>query len=148
MKRSPRQSTFTERRIRSVEPGPKMRIEWDATVKGFGIRITSTGAVAYILNYRSQGYLRQVIIGRPGEMVLREERRQARVADGRMGARTVKGYELQARLSMLTENCSLFGIENLSLWFGAAVGKSPAAATARSLVAGGDLSTAGGPRRS
>ena len=84
-----------------------MRIEWDATVKGFGIRITSTGAVAYILNYRSQGYLRQVIIGRPGEMVLREERRQARVADGRMGARTVKGYELQARLSMLTENCSL-----------------------------------------
>ncbi len=54
-----------------------------------------------------------------------------------------RAFGMAELLSIPTENCSLFGIENLSLWLGAAVGNWPAAATATSLAAGGQLSTAG-----
>ncbi len=70
------QLTLTERRIRDAKPGPKTRIEWDATLKGFGLRITPNGAAAYVLSYRFRGRKRQATIGRPGEMTLKEARRR------------------------------------------------------------------------
>ena len=68
---------LTERTIRDAKPGPKTLIEWDSTVKGFGLRVTATGARAFILNYRIDGRERRVTIGRPGEMSLRQARRHA-----------------------------------------------------------------------
>ena len=68
---------LTERIIRDLKPGPKTRIEWDREVKGLGVRITSAGTKAFILNYRVAGKERRATIGRPKEMTLREARERA-----------------------------------------------------------------------
>ena len=68
---------LTERTIRDAKPGPKTRIEWDSTVKGFGLRVTAAGALAFVLNYRVDGRERRTTIGRPGEMSLKDARQRA-----------------------------------------------------------------------
>ena len=68
---------LTERAIRDAKPGPKTSIIWDRQVKGFGLRVTATGAKAYILNYRIEGRERRATIGRPAEMSLKDARERA-----------------------------------------------------------------------
>ena len=68
---------LTERIIRDLKPGPKTRIEWDSTVKGFGVRITPAGAKAFILNYRVDGRERRATLARCSEMSLRDARERA-----------------------------------------------------------------------
>ncbi len=57
-------------------------------MKGFGLRVTATGALAYILNYRVDGRERRATIGRPSEMSLKaaRDRATAMLADIRDGA--------------------------------------------------------------
>ena len=62
--------TITERAIRDAKPGANTRIIWDDAVKGFGLRVTASGALAFILNYRIDGRERRATIGRPSEMTL------------------------------------------------------------------------------
>ena len=44
-------------------PSSGNRITYDSEVKGFGVRITSAGAKAFILNYRAGGRERRITIG-------------------------------------------------------------------------------------
>ena len=46
--------TLTERAIRDAQAGPKTVILWDARVKGFGVRVTATGAKSYLLTIVSR----------------------------------------------------------------------------------------------
>ena len=80
--------TLTERQIRDAKAGAKTRIIWDGGVKGFGLRVTAAGALAYILNYRVDGRERRATIGRPSEMSLKaaRDRATAMLADIRDGA--------------------------------------------------------------
>lgn len=52
-----------ERRISNAKPGPKSRIEWDPMLRGFGLRFSSAGTCAFILNYRFQRRSRRITIG-------------------------------------------------------------------------------------
>ena len=65
---------LTERTVRDAKPTDKTRFIWCSTVKGFALRITASGALAYILNYRVDGRERRVTIGRPAEMSLKDAR--------------------------------------------------------------------------
>ena len=94
--------TLTERVIRDTKPGRKTRILWCSAVKGFGLRVTATGAVAFILNYRVNGRERRATIGRPSEMSLKAARDRATemLAEIRAGADPLR--ERQHRRDALT----------------------------------------------
>ena len=47
----------------TLAPAVGNRITYDEEVKGFGVRITSAGAKAFILNYRAAGRERRITIG-------------------------------------------------------------------------------------
>jgi integrase len=47
-----------------VPPGSGYKLVQDTFMPGFGVRVTSTGAVSFILNYRIAGRLRRFTIGR------------------------------------------------------------------------------------
>ena len=69
---------LTERAIRDAQAGPKTVILWDAQVKGFGVRVTPTGAKSFILNYHLGGHrYRRATLARCSEMSLKAARERA-----------------------------------------------------------------------
>ena len=68
---------LTERTIRDAQPGSKQRFLWDAQVKGLGVRITTAGSKAYVLDYRMHGRRRRAVLARVSEVSLREARLRA-----------------------------------------------------------------------
>ena len=47
---------LTDNQVKAIEaPAAGNRITYDGDVKGFGVRVTSAGARAFILNYRARG---------------------------------------------------------------------------------------------
>lgn len=52
----------TIKHLKAPEAGN--RIEWDSEIRGFGVRITAAGVVAFILDYRIHGRQRRLTIGR------------------------------------------------------------------------------------
>lgn len=48
---------------KALSPATGQRILWDTDVKGFGLRITSANAKAFILDYRTHGRQRRITIG-------------------------------------------------------------------------------------
>jgi integrase len=60
-----RKGVITQRFVERLEaPKEGNRIEWDEVVAGFGARITSTGVVAFVLQYSIHGRDRRYTIGR------------------------------------------------------------------------------------
>ena len=59
------------------------RIEWDAEIPGFGVRITASGVKSFILDYRIAGRQRRYTIGRYLDLTLAA----ARIEAGELGAR-------------------------------------------------------------
>ena len=58
---------LTDKAIKKlVPPATGNKVYWDESLKGFGVRITAAGAVAFVLNYRTRAArLRRYTIGRP-----------------------------------------------------------------------------------
>jgi integrase len=57
-------AALTDADVKTIAPPSSgNRITYDATVKGFGVRVTSAGAKAFILNYRAAGRERRITIG-------------------------------------------------------------------------------------
>jgi hypothetical protein len=55
---------ITDRSVRTlVAPAADDRITYDEEIKGFGVRITSACARAFILNYRAAGREPRITIG-------------------------------------------------------------------------------------
>ena len=56
---------ITDKLVRSLAPPPAgNQITYDIEIKGFGVRITATGARSFVLNYRAGGRERRLTIGR------------------------------------------------------------------------------------
>lgn len=60
------------------------RIVWDAEIPGFGVRITSAGVVAFVLDYRMHGRKRRYTIGRHPELTSTAARERALQLRGRI----------------------------------------------------------------
>ena len=71
------QVTLTERRIRDAKPEAKTYIMRDRDIRGFGVRVTPTGAKAYVLDYRASGRRRLATLARCSELGLKEARERA-----------------------------------------------------------------------
>jgi integrase len=68
------------------------RIEWDAEIPGFGVRITASGVTSFILDYRIAGRQRRYTIGRYPELTVVA----ARVEAGELRARIRDGHDPMA----------------------------------------------------
>ncbi len=60
-----------------VPPGEGNRIHYDSEIPGFGVRITSTAAISFVLNYRIHGRERRLTIGRHPELTATAARERA-----------------------------------------------------------------------
>ena len=69
---------LTEKAVRDLKPGPKTTFLWDERIAGkgrLGVRVTSAGAKAFVLDYfDAGGTRRRMTLGRPGEMSLAQAR--------------------------------------------------------------------------
>jgi integrase len=79
---------LSKRVIDAAAPAPRDYFLWDQTVKGFGAKITPTGAKVYVLQYRRKGRQRRYTIGRHGSPWTAEEARTEAV---RLLAEVVRG---------------------------------------------------------
>jgi integrase len=63
-----------------VAPKSGQQFVWDTETKGFGVRIGSTGAKSYVIQYaNAEGRLRRVKIGRHGVLTVEQARDQAKI---------------------------------------------------------------------
>lgn len=70
---------LTEQAARAVMPPPTgQKIIWDATLHGFGLRVTANGAKAFVLDYRHAGRQRRMTIGAFPDWTVAEAREQAK----------------------------------------------------------------------
>ncbi|MBI1329131.1 MAG: DUF4102 domain-containing protein [Alphaproteobacteria bacterium] len=72
---------LTKRVIDTLKPDPTTpdRTIWDDTLSGFGVRVRASGAMTWIIMYRTQdGRLRKYRIGKVGAMTPDEARKEAR----------------------------------------------------------------------
>jgi integrase len=96
---------LTDAMIRKlVPPLSGMAAVWDQSCKGFGIRITASGARAFLLNYRHQGRQRQITLGSFPTWSTSQARIRARELQRQVDSGTDPLGERQAALSAPTVN--------------------------------------------
>ncbi len=61
------QAKITKRFVESIRPPERVTYYWDTGLRGFGLRITPGGVIAYVFNYKHGAASRRVTIGRHGE---------------------------------------------------------------------------------
>ncbi len=111
---------LTKRTVDAVIAGERRCIVWDRDLKGFGLRVETTGVKSFLVRYRAGGGRRaprrQMSIGRFGAITVEQARTQARgilgdVAQGEDPA----GERARARRVMtVTELCALYMQEGVS----------------------------------
>lgn len=71
---------LTKSRVEALPtPASGQSLHWDEELRGFGVRITSTGARSYIVQGRVAGKTRRVTLGAHGRITCDEARRRAKV---------------------------------------------------------------------
>src|ERR1017187_4118361 len=69
---------LTDKVVKALKPPDTgQTIKWDNEVRGFGVRITSNGIVAFLLDYRFNGTKRRYTIGRYPEWSVEAARKEA-----------------------------------------------------------------------
>lgn len=70
---------LTKRLVEQTRPGDKAKVLWDSDIKGFGCKITPTGAKIYFYYYRTDdGQQRRPTIGRHGSITCEKAREVAK----------------------------------------------------------------------
>lgn len=75
---------ITKRLVASLQPKEKEYLIWDVALKGFGIRVQTTGAMAYVVKYRAgsgrSAPPRRITLAKVGTLEVDEARAMARKA--------------------------------------------------------------------
>jgi hypothetical protein len=74
---------LTKRVVDAASAGPARRVIWDTDLRGFGVRIETSGTKTFLIRYRPRGSgrngpKRYVTIGRYGAMTPEQARNEAR----------------------------------------------------------------------
>jgi integrase len=78
-------AALTDNQVRDLDPpAAGNRIYYDAAVKGFGVRVTSAGARAFVLNYRAAGRERRITIGSFPDWNIKQAREEAKALKRRI----------------------------------------------------------------
>jgi integrase len=96
-------------------PAAGNRIVYDDQVKGFGLRITSAGARAFILNYRAAGRERRITIGSYPDWRLKAAREQAKSYKRQidLGEDPMAAREADRAAKTVDQLCDLFESDHL-----------------------------------
>ena len=80
MKTNPNRAKLTKGYVDRVKPGPKDEFHWDTEVKGFGLRITPTGKITFVVQGRVDGSGKEarITIGAYGVFTVDQARDVAR----------------------------------------------------------------------
>ena len=81
-------------------PDSGYRLYWDSDLRGFGLRVTAAGAMAYIAEARVDGKTRRVTIGRHGTFTPDQARKKAKTELGRMADGTDPSAEKQRQKAL------------------------------------------------
>ncbi len=117
---SNRSARLSKRTVDAAEKGPERYTVWDTELTGFGLRVSPTGAKAYIARYRvgggRGGVLRQQMIGRHGKLTPEEARDDARIilnaAERGIDPQAIK---VEARNAItVAELCDLYMLEGVA----------------------------------
>lgn len=107
MTSQPNRAKLTKGYVDRIKPGPKDEFYWDSEVKGFGVRVTPTGKLTFIVQGRiegSSGSAARITIGAYGVFTVDQARDVARehLRSMRLGVdpRQVKKAEEVARVSL------------------------------------------------
>lgn len=69
---------ITQKRLEDLErPARGNRLYFDPAIRGFAVRVTAAGAIAFVFNYRVKGRERRFTIGRHPDLKLAEAREEA-----------------------------------------------------------------------
>ena len=91
-------------------PASGYALHWDDRLRGFGLRVTATGAKSFIAEARVNGKTRRVTLGRFGTITADEARRKAKTKLGRMAdgvdlaAEKKRSQALSVTLEQVTES--------------------------------------------
>ena len=78
---------LTKRTVDAAEPEAERYILWDSALKGFGLRVETSGTKTFLVRYRIAGRKRFVALGRFGQLTPEQARSLAQeaLADVRHG---------------------------------------------------------------
>ncbi|HEX2448624.1 MAG TPA: Arm DNA-binding domain-containing protein, partial [Methyloceanibacter sp.] len=62
--------------LRGLKPGPVAYDVWDSVLKGFAIRVGTTGAKSFFVGTRIRGKYKRITIGQYGEILTLAEARR------------------------------------------------------------------------
>ena len=68
---------LTEARIRDFKPEAATKIYWDRAVRGLGVRVTTSGAKAFVVQYRARGKSRRFTLAQASAITLKAARKIA-----------------------------------------------------------------------
>ena len=76
----PKRRRLSDSKVRSIHPPSRANIiEYDSTLAGFGVRVTSAGSRSFILNYRFKSRERRITIGQFPAWTTVAARKQAQI---------------------------------------------------------------------
>ena len=78
MNSQPKRSKLTKGYVDRVRPGPKDEFHWDTEIKGFGVRVTPTGKLTFIVQGRIEAKEARLSIGPYGVFTVDQARDVAR----------------------------------------------------------------------
>lgn len=83
-----RSAKLSKRTVDASEPTSERYIVWDTDLKGFGLRVETSGTKTFLVRYRVAGRKRLATVGRYGTLAPEQARRAAQtmLADVRQGA--------------------------------------------------------------
>jgi len=105
---------LTKRTVDALAAGERRQIVWDRDLKGFGVRIETTGAKTFVVRYRAGGGRRaprrQINIGRLGAVTVGQARSNAKCVLGQVaqGEDPAKQRALARRAMTVKELCELY----------------------------------------
>lgn len=105
---------LTKRSVDALATSDRRRIIWDREIKGFGVRLETTGAKTFVVRYRAGGGRRaprrQMNIGRFGTVTVEQARSDAKRVLGQVaqGKDPVKERTAARRALTVKELCELY----------------------------------------
>ena len=108
---------LTKRTVEALEPRTGDYFEWDAELRGFGVRVLTTGRKTYLVQYRAGGRTRRVKLGTHGAITADQARTKAKETFGDIakGENPAEVIRTERRAPTLAAACDRFLLDHVAV---------------------------------